>query len=127
MKTKLVITLVVVAALVGGAILIRKNRSRPPVTVTLRIAVSPVDRSAFVAREANSARFKYFMGKQSGVKPVLAQRLSVKPVPNSPLLEAQVGVLNRDEARRYAEVFVATLQSLCGQQVQLAVAEQSIR
>jgi hypothetical protein len=127
MKTKIGMILLVIAALVGGLLLASRTSSRPPVTVTLRIAVNPVERSAFVTGEANSARFKYLMGKQSGVKPVLAQKLSVKAVPNSSLLEARIGVLTRDEAQRYVGGFVETLQQLCGSQVQVALAEQAVR
>ena len=129
MKTsiKAVIALVVVGALVGGGWLILKHRSHPPVTVTLRIAVTPGDQLDYVTGRANSAQFKYLVGKQSGVKPVLAQKLSLKPVPQSSLLEVRIGVLSKDEARRYVEVFVPTLQDLCGQQAQLTLAEQSIR
>ena len=126
-KTKAVITLVVVGSLVGGAILLSKNRSRPAVTVTLRIAVTPSEQSDFVIAQANSARFKYLVGKKSGVKPVLAQKLSIKRVPNSSLVQAQVGVLTKDEARHYVEAFMETLQEQCAGQAQLALAEQSIR
>jgi hypothetical protein len=121
------IALVVVGALAGVAVVVGQKHSRPAVTVTLRIGVTPGERSGFVIAQANSARFKYLIGKQSGVKPVLAQKLSVKPVPHSSLVEARVGVLTKDEGRRYVEAFVPTLQDLCGQQAQLALAEQSIR
>jgi hypothetical protein len=121
------LTLVVVGILVAGAYLVGKARSHPTVTVTLRIAVSPNGQVDFVAAQARSARFKYLIGKQAGVKPVLAQKLSIKPVPNSSLLEAQVAVLTRDEGRRYAEGFVETLQLVCGRQAQLTLAGQSIR
>jgi hypothetical protein len=127
MKTKLVLILLVLAALVGGTLLVFRKPSRPPVMVTLRIAVTPVEQSAFVTGEANSAKFKYLIGKQCGVKPVLAQKLSVKAVPNSPLLEARIGVLTRDEAQRYVGGFVETLQQLCGSQVQVALAQQTVR
>jgi hypothetical protein len=121
------IALVLVGALAGGAVVVGKHHSRPAVTVTLRIGVTPGEQSGFVIAQGNSARFKYLIGKQSGVKPVLAQKLSVKPVPHSSLVEARVGVLTKDEGRRYVEVFVPTLQDLCGQQAQLALAEQSVR
>ena len=121
------ITLVVVGALVVGALIIHTRRSGPPVTVTLRLAVTPGEQVEFVSGQANSARFKYLVGKQSGVKPGLAQRLSVKPVPNSSLVEARVGVLTKEEGGRYAGVFVETLQALCGKRAQLELAEQSIR
>ena len=41
--------------------------------------------------------------------------------------QAQVGVLSKDEARRYVEAFVETLQEECAGQAQLALVEQSIR
>ena len=126
-KIKAVITLVVVCSLAGGAIFVNRNRSRPAVTVTLRIAVTPGEQSDFVIAQANSARFKYLAGKKSGVKPVLAQKLSIKKVPNSSLVQAQVGVLSKDEARRYVEAFVETLQEECAGQAQLTLVEQSIR
>jgi len=125
-KAKTGIALALVAALAGGG-LVLKARSRPAVAVRLRIAVTPKEQSDFVTSQANSARFKYLVGKKAGVKPVLAQKLSVKTVPNSSLLEAQVGVLTKDEARRYVEAFVDILQWQCGTGAQLALAEQSIR
>jgi len=121
------ITLVVAGALVGGTMVMLKKRSQPAVTVTLRIAVTPGEQVASVIGQANSARFKYLVGKQSGVKPVLAQKLSLKPVPHSSLVEARIGVLTKEEGRRYVEVFVPTLQDLCGRQARLTLAEQSIR
>ena len=126
-KIKAGIALVVVGALVGVGLIVHKTRSGPAVTVTLRIAVSPGEQVAFVTGRGNSAQFKYLVGKQSGVKPVLAQKLTFKPVPHSSLVEARVGVLTKDEGRRYVEVFVPTLQDLCGGQVQLALAEQSVQ
>jgi len=126
-KIKAVIPLVVVCSLVVGVIFVNKNRSRPAVTVTLRIAVTPGEQTDFVIAQANSARFKYLAGKKSGVKPVLAQKLSIKKVPNSSLIQAQVGVLSKDEARRYVEAFVETLQEECAGQAQLTLVEQSIR
>jgi hypothetical protein len=126
-KLKTGLTLAVVGALVGGTMVILKKRSQPAVTVTLRIAVTPGDQVDFVTGRANSAQFKYLMGKQSGVKPVLAQKLSLKPVPHSSLVEARIAVLTRDEGRRYVEVFVQTLQDLCGGQAQLTLAAQSVR
>jgi hypothetical protein len=126
-KIKAGIALLVVGALAGGALVVGKNRSRPAVTVMLRIGVTPREQSDFVIAQGNSARFKYLVGKQAVVKPGLAQKLSIKTVPNSSLVEARVGVLTKAEARRYVEVFVETLQEQCGGRAQLALAEQSIR
>ena len=127
MATKIVLVVVVAAALIGVVWLVGKARAHPSVTVTLRFTVSPKDQSGFVAAEANSAKFKYLMGKQSGVKPVLAQKLAVKPVPNSPEIEAQLEVMTREEGARYAAAFVETLQFLCGTQAQVVAASQGIR
>jgi hypothetical protein len=117
----------VVGTLAGAALFTHKARSRPAVAVTLRIAVSPGEQVEFVAGRGNSAQFKYLVGKQAGVKPVLAQKLSFKPVPHSSMVEARIGVLTKDEGQRYAEVFVETLQVLCGKQVKLVLAQQSVR
>jgi len=126
-KIKAGIALLLLGALGVGTIAVVKTRSGPAVTVRLRIAVTPREQSGFVAEQANSALFKYLVGKRSGVKPVLAQKLSIKTVPNSSLLEAQVGVLTKDDANRYVETFVETLQVQCGGRAQLALAERSIR
>ncbi len=127
-KTKTALGLTALVVLVGALILLMgKGHSRPPVTVTLRISVTPGEQSGFVVARANSAQFKYLIGKRSGLKPVLAQKLSLQPVPNSGLLQATIGVLSQEEGRRYAEVFVDTLQELCGQQAQIALAGQSVR
>ena len=127
LNSKVIIALVAACALVGGALFVLKHRPRPPVTVTLRIAVTPAEQVGFVTGRANSAQFKYPVGKQSGVKPVLAQKLSLQPVPNSALVEARVGVLTVDEGRRYVKAFLPTLQDLCGGQAQLTIAAQTIR
>ncbi|MCX6924264.1 MAG: hypothetical protein NT154_13785 [Verrucomicrobia bacterium] len=124
---KALITFLVAGAIVGGALVILKRSSRPPVTVTLRIKVSPGEQVDFVMGRANSAQFKYLVGKQSGVKPVLAQKLLLKPVPHSSLLEARISVLTKDDGQRYVGVFLETLQDMCGPAAQLTLAEQSIR
>ena len=121
------IAVVVVALLVGGVVLMRKHGSGPPVTVTLRISVTPREQLNFVAGQANSARFKYLLGKQAGMKAALAQKLSIKPVPDSALLDASVGVLTKEEGQRYVDGFLTTLQPLCGRQARLTLVDQSIR
>ncbi len=126
-NTKAGISLALAGSLVMGALVVSKTRSQPAVAVTLRIAVTPADQSDFVTAQANSARFKYLVGRQSGVRPVLAQKLSVRTVPNTSLVEAQVRVLTREEARRYVDVFVPTLQEQCGGRARLALAGQTIR
>jgi len=126
-RVKAAIILVVAGSLVGAAFLIRRHSSRPPILVTIRIAVSPREQSDFVIQQANSARFKYLAGKQAGMKPFLARKLALKVVPNSSLVEARLGALTGEEARRYVEVFVDTLQEQCGDRVRLSLAGQSIR
>jgi hypothetical protein len=127
LNSKVIIALVAAGALVGGALFVLKHRSGPPVTVTLRIAVAPGEQVGFVTGRANSAQFKYLVGKQSGVKPVLAQKLLLQSVPNSAVVEARIRVLTADEGRRYVEAFVPTLQDLCGGQARLSLAAQSVR
>jgi hypothetical protein len=126
MNWKLAGLVVVVIGAIVGTIMVARSRSHPAITVTLRIAVTPGEQLAFVTKQAKTARFKYLVGKKSGVKPVLAQKLSIKAVANTSLMEAQVGVQTKDEAQRYTEAFVETLQALCGNQAQLALSAQSI-
>ena len=126
-KALVFLVLLLAGLVVGGALFLRKSRDHPLLTVTLRIAVAPAEQLGFVAGEANSARFKYLVGKQAGVQPVLAQKLAVKPVPSSALLEGKVGVSTKDEADRYVAGFIANLQLVCGGQAKVALAEQSIR
>ena len=104
-----------------------KHRSPPTVTVTLRIAVAPAQQVDFVTARANSAQFKYLVGKLSGIKPALAQKLVSQSVPRSALVEARLGALTQEEGRRYVEAFLPTLQDLCGQQAQLGLSSQSMR
>jgi hypothetical protein len=127
LKIKAGIAVAVVGVLLGVAMIVLKHRSQAGVTVTLRITVTPGEQVGFVAGRAGSAQFKYLMGKQAGVMPALAQKLSLQPVPHSSFVEARIAVPTRDEARRYVEVFVPTLQDLCGAQAQLALAESSVR
>jgi hypothetical protein len=126
-KTIAIFIIVLAGLLLAGVLVIGRNRSGPAVTVTLRIAVRPTEQSGFVIAQANSARFKYLVGKEAGVKPVLAQKLSARMAPNSSFVEARIGVATKEEARRYVDVFVQTLQGQCGDRAQLALAEESIR
>jgi|SRR6516162_9982965 hypothetical protein len=126
-KTKAVIALVLVGALATAAFLFRQHRSQPGPTLTLRIAVTPSDQSDFVVAQANSAKFKYVVGKKSGVKALLAQKLTVTRVPNSSFVQATLHVPGQNDAQRYEEAFLQTLQEQCGGQAQLALVEKSIR
>ena len=121
------IAVIVVVGLVGGYLVVKKSGSHPPVTVTLRVAVTPREQLDFVAGKANSPFFKYLLGKKTGVKPPLAQKLEAKAVPNSALMEAKVGVLTVDEGQRFAGAFLEVLQDVCGKEVQLTLAEQSVK
>ena len=129
MHRKLIIlAALLLVGLVGtGLLLLRRTGDHPPVTVSVRISVTPPEQSGFVAGQANSSRFKYMIGKQAGVNPVFAQKFHAKPVPNSTLLEGQVGVSSKDEAERYVAGFIETLQLVCGSQAHVALAEKTIR
>ena len=126
-KTKAVITLAAAAAVLIGALVILKYRSHPAVTVTLRIAVGPANQVDFVTGRANSAQFKYLVGKESGVRPIMAQKLSILKVPKSSFVEAHVSLMTKAEAQRYVEVFMGTLRAECAGHAQVAIAQQSIR
>jgi hypothetical protein len=125
-KVTAAIVVVVIGTLAAGFLILGKRNSAPRVKVVLRLSVTPAGQIGYVMEKAKSAHFKYLLGKISGAEPFSAQQLKLKPVPNSSLLEAQVGVQNQDEARRYAEAFVEVLQSLCGSQAQLALERQTI-
>ena len=73
-KTKAGLVLVVLGAVLAGALIFNKTRSPAGVRVTLRIAVTPGEEAGFVAGEANSARFKYMVGKISGIKAMFAPK-----------------------------------------------------
>jgi hypothetical protein len=120
------ITLALVALATAGIFLARRS-SGPPVTVAIRVAVSPAERSKLVAANASSARFKYMMAKQSGVRPVLSQKLAVKPVPNSAEIEATVRVETQEQGERYANEFLDTLQNLCGKEAQVTLVSKSVK
>ena len=126
-KLILVTALLLVGLLIGGVLFLRKTGERPAVSVTVHIAVTPPEQSGFVAGQANSSRFKYLIGKQAGVNPVFAQKFRAKPVPNSALLEGQLGVSTKDEAERYVAGFIETLQLVCGTQAHVALADKTIR
>lgn len=119
--------LVTVASVVAGFHIFRKTGPRASVTVTLRIAVSPPEQAGFVAAQASSARFKYEIGTNAGVKPILARQLTVKAVPNAALVEMQVGVQTKAQGRRYVESFLEKLQAQCGAEVQLGLTQQAVR
>ena len=126
-KVTVAVALAVAACAAAGFFFFGKRGSRPPVTVTLRISVAPTEQTDLVAGKANTALFKYVVGKTAGIKPGLAQKLEVKPLPNSSVLEAKAGVATKEEGQRYADAFVPALQDLCGKQVQLTLAEKTVR
>jgi hypothetical protein len=131
MKTNLKVVLAFLAVALGAGtvvlVLSRSSGAHAPVAVTIRISVAPPEQCSFVAGQATSARFKYLVGKQANVKPALAQKLTVKPIPNSAIIEARAGASTREEAERYASGFVELLQALCGQQAQIKLIDKSIR
>jgi len=119
--------LIVVGIIVGGLIIAVNKRAGSKITLTLRIQVNPVEQLDFVLRQASSARFKFLVGKESGVKPILAQKLSLTKVPKSSLAEARVAVMTRADAQRYVQVFIERLQAECAGQAQVTLAQQAIR
>jgi hypothetical protein len=121
------IALAALAIVSLGAFLVHQAGHHPSVTVTLRVTVNPREQVGFVAAEAKSAQFKYLMGKWAGVKPVLAQKLMVTALTNSAQVEARIEMPTRGEGQRYVEGFLETLQSLCRDQAQLTLTEQSVR
>jgi hypothetical protein len=126
-RLKVAAIIVMAAALAGGAWFLLQKHSLAAVELTLHIGVAPAEESGFVIAQVNSARFKYLMGKQTGVKPVLAQKLEAKLEPSSSRIQARLKVAAVNQARRYAEVFLPTLQEQCGARAQLTLVEQSIR
>lgn len=116
----------VVVLLVGGYLLVKRAHSRPSVTATLRITVTPSEQLDFVAGQASSAPFKFMISREAGVPPALARNLEVKTVPDSSLLEVKVQVMTQDEGQRFAHGFVEALQNLCGKGVQLNLVDQSV-
>ena len=126
-KVAVVIVVVVIGVVAGSFLIFGKRHPRPPVKVVLRVSVTPGEKVGYAMDMAKSGRFKYMLGKISGAEPFLAQQLTLKAVPNSSLIEAQIRVQNPEEARTYAEAFVGVLQDLCGPQVQLALDRQTIR
>ena len=125
-KVTAVVGVVVIGALAGGFYIFSKKHSRPPVKAVPRMTVTPAEQVGYVIEKAKSARFKYMLGKISGTDPFLAQRLTLRPVPNSSLIEAEIGLQNKDEARRYAEAFAEVLESLCAPQAHVALDRQAI-
>ncbi len=126
-RLKIAAIVLLAVALAGGAWLFSKKQSPAPVTLTLNIGVAPVEQSGFVIAHISSARFKYLMGKQTGLNPVLAQKLEAKPLPNSSHIQARLNVATLAQARSYAEAFLPTLQEQCGSQAQVTLLEQSTR
>lgn len=126
-KIGTIVGLAVACAIGAGYFWFRKTGPATPVAVTFRFSVTPPDQADFVLGQASSALFKYELGKAAGMKPALAQRLATKPVPGSPLLEAQVRVPTQADGERLAAAFLDLLQAQCGERVQLAEARRTVR
>lgn len=126
-KVVVAIVLALVGGFLGASFLLKGRGTGAGPTLTLRVAVTPGNESGTVLATAQSAKFKYLAGKMAGVKPAVAQRLSVKPVPNTAIIEAQLNLPTKEQAGRYADLFLPTLQDECGTQVQLALVQRSIR
>jgi capsular polysaccharide biosynthesis protein len=129
MNKKVAITIIVAVAgvLLTGFLVFRKSSSRSSVTTTLHISVTPKEQLEFVVGKVNSPYFKYRMAKAAGVKSLQAQQLKATVPPNSSFLEAKIALMTPDEAQRYANAFIAELQDVCGKEIQLNLAEQSVR
>jgi hypothetical protein len=121
------LVIVAVVAISAGYIFFKSRHSGPPVKTTIRVSVAPPEKLDFVVSKANTPLFKYLMSKKSGVKAGLSQQMEVKAVPGSALLEAKVGVMTTEEGKKYAEGFVETLQDICGKEVQLTLAEKTVK
>jgi len=126
-KIGTIVALIIAGLVIGGIFIFGKKRSNAGVTVILRLAVNPENQLDFVLRQVQSAKFKYLVGTKSGVKPVLAQKLSIKTVPKTSLAEARVDVTNKDEGQRYVAAFLEILQADCTGQAQITLAQQSIQ
>jgi hypothetical protein len=127
MNRNLALILTTLAVAAAAFFVFKKPGSRADVKVALRLAVSPEAQAGFVAAHANSARFKYALGKKAGVQPALAQQLAVKAVPGTAFLDAQLSVQTPEEARLCADVFVETLQAQCGAEAQITLVNRSVR
>jgi hypothetical protein len=122
-----IVALMVAAAAAAGFLIFRNPGPRGSVTVMLRLEVSPAAQAGFVAAQAESARFKYESGRKAGVKPVLAQKLQVKPLPNTAQVEMELRVENKEQGGRYADSFVEVLQAQCGDEARLKLVGRSVR
>ena len=126
-KVKSAIVLAAIGLVVGGLVIWKRSHSRPAVQVVVQLRVQPPDQLDLVMAKANSARFKYLLGKLSSTRPYLAQQLQLRRLPDSAHIEARIGLENRDEAKKYLEAFAAALQDFCGSQVRLSLEGQTIR
>ncbi len=118
--------LAAIGLLVGGGVIWSRSHSRPAVQVVIQLRVQPPEQLDLVMAKANSARFKYLLGKVSSARPYLAQQLQLKRLPESARIEARIGLENRDEAKKYLDAFAAALQDFCGSEVQLSLDGQTI-
>jgi len=105
-------------------VLLRHRRPDAGLTVvTLHFKVTPPEQADYVVAQASSAKFKYLMGKMFGVPPNEAQKLQLKPVSEIGRFDAEVKLPTADQARRYAEFFLESLQAQCGNQAKLSLVE----
>jgi hypothetical protein len=126
-KVQSAIALAAVGLLVGGVVIWKRTHSRPAIQAVFLLQVQPPDQLDLVMTKANSARFKYLLGKIATTKPYLAQQLRLKRLPESGRIEARIGLENRDEAKKYLEAFAAALQDFCGSQVRISLEGQTIQ
>lgn len=128
MNGKIIAVIVVVAvAVAAGVWFLMPAKPHAALTLSFRVVVSPKERFDAVVNKANSIKFKYEVSKQANVKPVFAQQLAIKRVPNSAMFDLEVGVMTKAEAEQYLKAFVETLQAMCGPEVQLGLVSHSVR
>ncbi|HEY5914237.1 MAG TPA: hypothetical protein VJA21_26920 [Verrucomicrobiae bacterium] len=121
------LVLVTVAGLGVWALVFHRTGSRPPVEVRLSFSVAPKEQVEFVMGQARSAKLKYDVAKEAGLKPALGERLIVKTVPGSALAEAQVRVGTKEEGERFVSAFMAVLQMRCQAQAKVALTRSEVR
>jgi hypothetical protein len=126
-KNVTVFALVVIGCLVGALVLFRDRRTQLPTKVSFTISVSPPGQLDYVIGQGSSAKLKYDAAKRAGMKPALAQRLVLKPVPNTSNFEAQGGAESKDEGEKFVAAYFATLQERCVARAEVALVTQSVR
>lgn len=125
LRVRVALCLAAFGLMFAGLFVWQRGHSRPPVRAVLRLSVHPADQTDLVLTKANSARFKYVVGKLASTRPYPAQQLELRRLEGPGRLEARIGLDSPEEARRYLELFVAALQEFCGPEVRIAKEEKA--